>query len=86
MVRKKLLPPKPPGQTPLRLRRLFLHLPIHLIHIRIHRILGLFKAAAGLLGDLGDAFVGFAASAGIVDLHHQQYQYLVHIDCLCWFV
>lgn len=60
--------PKPPRQPPLRLSRLLLHLPIHLVHARVHLIPRLVQPASGFLGYFRDALVGFGLCAGVADL------------------
>ena len=67
--KKSFFPPKPPRQPALRLRCLLLDLPVHLIHTGIELVLGLSQLIACFLSELGDAFVGFAACAGVVDLY-----------------
>lgn len=67
--KKSFTPPKPPRQPALGLRCLLLDLAIHLIHSGIELVLGVFQLAAGFLGELADALVGFGACAGVVDLY-----------------
>src|SRR5699024_3693010 len=51
-----------------RLRRLLLNLPVKLVNTRIQFLPSILKFSGGLIRDLRDAFVGFAARAGVVDL------------------